>query len=451
MKLVGFLALAASGLCQTSNSFDSTGEAALKTGNVLTIPLHARAPAIRNPQHYTNRRRDGNSTYLTNVGGGSFFTRITLGSQTFDVVVDTGSDQLWVPSVTCGSNCANTSRLFDPSQSRTFKYTKGAAQSSSIVYGTGSVKGAPASDDITWGGVTCNVPFFLVDFQDSVMKNQMSEFGDGIMGLVYQGGLDVAGVSKIHSTVTYAMARRNQLPNYIFSIWLNQSSVFDEDTGVDPYGGRVIVGGTDPSLYHGSFTFLSVVPTPILYSDGTLIAPPANVNAIIDSGTSLIVIDEVTLKGIVDLLAGSQPSNFKYNSKQGLYSVNCQFAKSFPSITLVLSNIPFEIAPNDYIGYNGKSIATSTTCILGFHALKSVSDVWIIGDPFLYKYYSVFDLKNGQMGFALSSNGMENGNGVPLTESTLKQGGGAGFGQLPPFLPKTRFISFAVLVLLCVL
>ncbi|KAJ3017672.1 UNVERIFIED_CONTAM: hypothetical protein HDU68_011521 [Siphonaria sp. JEL0065] len=416
-------------------------------GSTLTIPLHSRAPAICNWKEPL-LKRDGSSFLLDNVGGGSFFTRVNLGNQLFDVDVDTGSSDLWVPSIRCGSNCPNTSNLFDPVKSSNFKYVKGSTETATILYGTGSVKGAYAIDTLVWGNASCNVKFLLVDREDKVMKQGMQGFGDGIMGLTFQGGLDTT-VS--HQTVTYALATQNQLPNYIFSLWFNQSSTFDDATGTDPNGGRIIIGGADSNLYVGGFTFVSVIPTPLLYQDGTVaeptyfwgvnagrigvngrgsIAPPKNTTTIIDSGTSLIIIDKQSLDSIVQLLAGSLTHNFKYLSQSGIYAVDCNFAKSLPSITLTLNNRPFELSPNDYIMYDGRTFANSDNCALAFSVSKDGGH-WIIGDPFLYRYYSVYDLKNKQMGFALAANGLTIGTGSPLTEAVLSQGGGYGFGQIP--------------------
>ncbi|ORY49826.1 acid protease [Rhizoclosmatium globosum] len=372
------------------------GQVAATTGDGALSNVIAPAIAITAPA-----KRDGASLNLANFGGGAFFTAISLGTppQTFNVLVDTGSDWLWVPGVKCMASCSNTSSLFNTSASATFSYLNGSAQQGTLAYGLGSVKGAPARDNLTWGPVTLpNVSFYLVDYEDEPMKRQNTGFGDGILGLAFLGG----NVSADHSIVQL-MTAKNQLPSGIFSIWLNQSSSFDSDDSVDKHGGRMVFGGADPTLYDGNFTFIPVIRVVSVpdYFWGVSLGPV----------------------GVKGMLAGSNMDKFKYNA-QGYYSVDCKLAETFPDITFVLGGNPFTLTVTDYVGSDGK------TCSMGIGTLAGM-DKWIIGDIFLYKYYSVYDVKHKQVGFALASNGTVSGHGLPLTDSILAQGGGSGFGTIP--------------------
>lgn len=51
---------------------------------------------------------------------------------------------------------------------------------------------------------------------------------------------------------------------------------------------------------------------------------------------------------------------------------------------------------------NGRNLdATKTTCELGIAATAGTDTFWIVGLTFLKTVYSVFDLQNSQVGFAL--------------------------------------------------
>lgn len=85
------------------------------------------------------------------------------------------------------------------------------------------------------------------------------------------------------------------------------------------------------------------------------------------------------------------------------YRVNCRTYKwSLPSITFILSGKPFPLDPEDYI-LEFIDPWGRRTCITGFSALDintSRGPLWILGDVFLGRYYSVFDRGQDRVGFA---------------------------------------------------
>ncbi|KAJ3059257.1 1,3-beta-glucanosyltransferase, partial [Podochytrium sp. JEL0797] len=312
---------------------------------------------------------------------------------------------------------------------------------SSISYGTGEVYGQNAQDTLSWGDFSVpKMPFLLVTAMDSTTSEQNQGNGDGILGLAFQGGL---GAAAAHNTASFFLMSEKAVPNTYFSIWFNQSSVSTDAQPNDPNGGKLILGGADTTLYNGGFTFLPLTAYPLTdptfanyfwsvsaasigVAGGPTISAPAPTYGIVDSGTSLLVIDTITLDQVVaSLNSVSHGANIAFNSKDGLYELSCAAAVKLPSIVLNLGHgIPFELAPQDYVMQ-----LTSSLCALAIQGMDSQPNVptqWILGDTFMAKYYSVFDLGNQQVGFALAANGKVAGNGVPLTAAVLAAGGGVG-------------------------
>jgi len=64
----------------------------------------------------------------------------------------------------------------------------------------------------------------------------------------------------------------------------------------------------------------------------------------------------------------------------------------FPIISIYLDGLTLTLEPGEYI------TLYLTTCMLGFG--KSNEEYWILGDIFLRKYLSVFDIDNKRIGFA---------------------------------------------------
>lgn len=64
----------------------------------------------------------------------------------------------------------------------------------------------------------------------------------------------------------------------------------------------------------------------------------------------------------------------------------------FPIISINFDGLIVTLAPVEYI------TLYVTTCMLGFG--KSNEDYWILGDIFLRKYFTIFDIDNKRIGFA---------------------------------------------------
>ncbi|XP_045557881.1 pepsin A-like [Salmo salar] len=112
----------------------------------------------------------------------AYFGVISIGTppQSFTVIFDTGSSNLWIPSIYCSSAaCANHNK-FNPGLSSTFK---NAGKSLSIQYGTGSMTGFEGFDTVVVGGIPVKNQIFGLSQSEAPFMAHMK--ADGILGLAY--------------------------------------------------------------------------------------------------------------------------------------------------------------------------------------------------------------------------------------------------------------------------
>jgi cathepsin D len=330
---------------------------------------------------------------LTNYLDAQYYGGITIGTppQSFLVVFDTGSSNLWIPSVHCSLldiPCLLHSK-YDESKSSTYHKN---GTSFSIKYGSGACSGTLYIDDVKAGNKTAKQMTFGGATKEPGLAFVAAKF-DGILGMGYPS-ISVDGVLPFFDTL---MAQKAvEKPVFGFYLSRNDSA---------PEGGELILGGTDPSRYEGSISYVNVTKkgywqfamdqvdiTHAGTSMGTFCK--GGCQAICDTGTSLLAgpTDEInkiqTLIGAAPLVGGE-------------YLVDCNKISKMPNVVFKLNGQDFVLTPEDYI--LKETAATETLCLSGFLGLdvpKPMGPIWILGDVFIGKYYTVFDRANDRVGFA---------------------------------------------------
>uniref|UniRef100_A0A8B9D0J1 pepsin A n=1 Tax=Anser brachyrhynchus TaxID=132585 RepID=A0A8B9D0J1_9AVES len=304
---------------------------------------------------------------------------ISIGTppQEFTVIFDTGSANLWVPSVYCSSRACTNHRRFDPARSSTYR---GTTTSVATWYGTGSMVGVLGYDTVT-------VSVGNIQVQNQVFGLSQAEPGsflahapfDGFLGLAFPN-ISSSGATPIFDN----MMSQGLVSQDLFSIYLTPNK---------RNGSFVLFGGIDDTYFTGNLSWIPLtaqsywqIKVDSITMYGRPIACPYGCQAIVDSGTSL-------LAGPTRSVGNIQYEMGARRSASGVYLVSCSFIRLLPDIVFVIAGTQFPLPPQQEDG----------SCMSGFEGYTlptATSELWILGDIFLRHYYSVFDRANGMVGLA---------------------------------------------------
>lgn len=367
-----------------------------KYGGVPQLPMMGAGGAGRNVRLGRPTSKDGEQLFWTqenefNAKGGhgvplsnfmnaQYFTEISIGTpaQTFKVILDTGSSNLWVPSVQCTSIACFLHTKYDSGQSSSYK-ANGTAFS--IQYGTGSMEGFVSRDTLQIGDLVIPNQDFAEATKEPGLTFAFGKF-DGILGL----GYDTISVNHVVPPF-YNMINNGLIDSKVFSFRIGSS---EED------GGEAIFGGIDEKAYTGKLFYAPVRRKAYWevelesVSLGGDVLELENTGAAIDTGTSLIALPTDVAEMINTQIGATKSWN-------GQYTVDCAKVPSLPDLTFTFSGQPFPIKGTDYV------LEVQGTCISAFTGMDinlPGGSLWIIGDVFLRRYYTVYDLERNAVGFA---------------------------------------------------
>lgn len=210
------------------------------------------------------------------------FSEIEIGSppQTFKVILDTGSSNLWVPSSQCSSISCFLHNKYDSSSSST--YQKNGSEFA-IRYGSGSLSGFVSQDTVKIGDLEIEDQHFAEATEEPGLAFVFGKF-DGILGL----GFDSISVNKIVPPF-YNLVNQKKVDEPVFAFYLGDANQ-EGDTS------EATFGGIDKSHYKGELTKIPLRREAYWEVDfnsiglGDNVAELDNTGAVLDTGTSLIAL-----------------------------------------------------------------------------------------------------------------------------------------------------------------
>lgn len=314
-----------------------------------------------------------------------YFAPILLGtpSKTFQILMDSGSADFWVPSQICDS--CGQHEVLGSKTSKTFAASKESFQ---VTYGTGEVQGAIVQDVMDLAGLK------LLNHTFGVTTDESDEFSgdgvpfDGLMGLA-QSKLSNQGVL----TPIEAMKKQGLVAAAQVSYKLGRVA-----DGVND--GQITFGGIDKTKFVGNLTLFDNVNKQGFW-EGAVGATAVDgkdaglkrKTAILDTGTTLIIMPKSDADAVHALIPGAQSDG------QGGYIIPCTTTSV---VSFTFGGTSFDIDPRD-LAFQPLTNDLKGDCASGISAGDiGGANQWLVGDVFLKSTVFTTIVDTNQMGLAVA-------------------------------------------------
>ena len=284
-----------------------------------------------------------------------------------------------MPSSECSSIACFLHSSYDSSASNTYKKNGTKFE---IHYGSGSMKGFISQDKVKIGDIVIEHQDFTEATEEPGLAFAFGKF-DGILGL----GFDSISVDKVVPPF-YHMVDDKLIDEPVFAFYIADA---DSDS-------QMTLGGVDEAHYTGPMTNIPLRRKAYWEVDldsltfGGETAELEDTGAILDTGTSLIALP-ATMAELLNARIGAT------KSWNGQYTLECDKRDSLPDMTFTLAGHNFSISAYDYV------LEVQGSCIsalMGMDIPPPAGPLVILGDAFLRRWYSVYDLGKSRIGLAKS-------------------------------------------------
>ena len=186
------------------------------------------------------------------------------------------------------------------------------------------------------------------------------------------------------------LIQNHLINNGQFSFFLGNSDGDDGELHLGGYDQSYFIGDLDWTSLK-SETYWEINLSDVSVNKISFISNEEH-SAILDTGTSLLTGPKDEIDKIASYI-GAKPFI------KGEYTVDCNKLSSLPDITFVINGKNYVLTYKDYV------LSDESVCLLGFMGLdipRPNGPLWILGDLFIRKYYTVFDFENKRIGLALA-------------------------------------------------
>ncbi|CAK66559.1 unnamed protein product (macronuclear) [Paramecium tetraurelia] len=306
---------------------------------------------------------------------------ITANNFTYNLIVDTGSDTLWI---------------FGKQNDRRKYYECNKCQAimqKRLDYGLGSIYGTQFTQLFEFGNQSLNLSVVEVER----VQDLESLIADGIIGLSKQYPDSDANLIDLLYNHTIIDVKQ-------FGLLLSDQ--------ICSANSLLTLGKPNPSNYVGQLHYVNTTRSDLwnVYANSVLVSNDthqymleSNKQLILfDSGTSKIMLSTRKFHSLHNIFNDDYNLHCEQVKHNYFHELVCHYTTQFPHLILnINSQLNLTLLPQDYISYCGYNYFLQYRCYLNFQNLDNDDEI-ILGVVFLQKYYTHYDLEAKKVGIAQS-------------------------------------------------
>ena len=336
---------------------------------------------------------------LTNIKNTQYVGTIGIGTppQNIHVIFDTGSANLWVTSSLCQSDACSMHESYDHSKSSTYVAN---GEEVSVRFGTGDIEGMLSADDFHVGPMVVKKQTFGEITVENGNVFATDHFA-GIAGLAFPALSAYSHTPVFDNIMNQKLLAVNMFAFYYSKLPRQESALF--------------FGGPDPEFYTGKITWIPVMrqfyweirlqdifignqPLHLCNPHGQYTVDEGGCKIVLDTGTSLIAGPSDAISNLLEKL--DVPSH-------------CNDLSALPDLSLQVGGTKFIMHPADYVLPGGDDGENCKAAFMPLDVPEPRGPLFILGDAFMRKFYTVFDRSQDRVGIAVAR---QTGSETPLKE-----------------------------------
>lgn len=319
------------------------------------------------------------------IHSSEYYGNIAIGSppQIFNVVFDTGSGNLLIPSIECTDEACVSHNRYSSSNSSTateMAFADGNTPANenserdvvTITFGTGEISGMFVRDDVCLGSI-CTKAMIVTATNESEEPFNRVPF-DGVFGLSLPQMSEGANFNVLDCFI-----KEKALDKNLFSVYLGDDNA-------------EITFGAYKKEYMAEDLFWVPISRPGYWQveiadisiggKGMNLCSSGGCQVAVDTGTSLMAGPSNIVHKLIDLLqVKSDCSNFA----------------TLPKLGFLVGDRELTLDPEDYVS---RMDDRCSLALMTLNVPPPKGPLFIFGDPFLKKYYTVYDREHVKVGFA---------------------------------------------------
>ena len=320
--------------------------------------------------------------------------------QELEMVFDTGSANIIVTSSFCNTTGCLNHKQYDMEKSNTHSpifflethyadliRTPNQRDQILMYFGTGQVKSYLGYDTICIadGKLCANNTLILEACEMSLVPFSHVSF-DGIIGL----GFTYLSVAP-ESNFLEMLYRQGKIDHLLFSFYFNKDDTRLSAVNIGGYDKKLFTGNIHYSKVHALNHYWEIDIEGIYYNDTEVIdCTTKKCGAVVDTGTSMLAAPFESFTTLSELLS---------------VDINCVNLDTLKNLQFKINGKKFTLEPDYYVLKVESD--TNTNCISALMQLDALSSndkhIFILGLPFLKKYFTVYDREKKRIGFALAN------------------------------------------------